>query len=154
MLGFTTALTNCTGLWLAAVGATIATALLADHRGLDIEFSFHPEAGFGQINFDTNERILTRPHSGSGATRGGTATKESIHDVAETKVSATELGVRISPKVIGLTLVGITQNLIGRGDRFKSLSSGWVWIYIRVIFPSQFPIRLFDLIKRGVPRDS
>ena len=99
-----------------------------------------------------------RPAAGSTLATASATTEERIHDVAEVETRRAEspepsgLTQRVSTHVIHLSLLGIRQHFIRRGDLLEPLLVLGIRVDVRVQFPRQTPVRLLDFFCRSVPR--
>ena len=77
-----------------------------------------------------------------------TATKEGIHDVAKTTATTESPTKTLTTHVILLTLLWVTQNIVGSSYLFKFILNFRIWIYIGVKFARNLAISLLNLILR------
>src|SRR5450755_2641016 len=112
----------------------------ADHGGLDVEFFRGAEYRLDQIDLDVDQRVVALAGAGAWSATAAATSEERVHDVAEPTESGAKTTIAgrrqgVAAHVVQLSLAGIGEHLVGRGDLLEPFLRVLVRIHVRVQLP-------------------
>ena len=118
MLDVTAAAAHVAGHRLGARRCSRALTHAASHRGVEGQLTARPEGGFGQLEVDLDQGVLTA-HAALTRSARRRLTEKRVHDVAEAEGTTAWECCTVHAEVIALAALRVRQHLVGSRDFFE-----------------------------------